>query len=87
MRKIELEVLTAEGCAHCHEFLKFWNAEAPSWNGVTLREIDVLDIEGQHMMTKYCIFKLPGIVARGVLIGKGEIDKEEFRSTLALLSQ
>ncbi|HXK38276.1 MAG TPA: thioredoxin family protein [Candidatus Paceibacterota bacterium] len=86
MSKIEMQVLTASGCTHCHHFLKFWNAESASWENITLREIDILDREGQQMVAKHHIFSLPGVVIQNRLISTGEVDVPRFREALSAIA-
>jgi glutaredoxin len=85
MSKIEMQVLTASGCTHCHHFLKFWNAESASFENIVLREIDILDREGQQLVAKYHIFSLPGIVVGGRLISTGDVDIPRFREALSAI--
>lgn len=82
MHKIEMRVLTAPGCVHCHDLLRFWNNESAHFANIVLREIDILDIEGQQMLTKYHIFALPGVVVDGTLISKGPINADALRTSL-----
>lgn len=86
MSKIEMKVLTAPGCVHCHEFLQFWNTESVLWGNITMREVDVLSSEGQHLVSTYKIFALPGIVIGETVVSSGEPNIAKIRSLLAKLS-
>lgn len=86
MRTMEMQVLTAPGCVHCHSFLKFWNTESSAWKNIVLRELDILTEEGQRLVSTYHIFALPGIIIDGALFSTGEPDIEKLRAQLAELS-
>ncbi len=87
MKNITLEVLTAPGCTHCHEFLEFWKGESAKWPNVSMKEVGILEPAGQEMVQKYQIFASPGIILNGELFATGGFNKEKFLSTIETLSK
>ncbi len=86
MQNITLEVLTAPGCVHCHEFLEYWKTKAPEWPNVSMKEISLITPEGQALVQKHQIFASPGILLNGELFATGGINKEKFLEKLKTLS-
>lgn len=86
MTNITLQVLTAPGCTHCHEFLEFWKEESKKWPGVIMEEISIIDPKGQEMVGKYQIFASPGIILNDEVFATGGFDKEKFVAKLTELS-
>ena len=78
MRSVQLEVLTAPGCVHCHEFLEYWKTAGKDWPSVTLKELSIITPEGQELVQKHQIFSSPGIVLNGELFATGGVNKEKF---------
>ena len=86
MKNISLQVLTAPGCTHCHEFLEFWKTEAANWPNVTMKELSLITPEGQEMVGKYQIFASPGIILNDELFATGGFSKEKFLAKVSALS-
>ena len=86
MKNITLEVLTAPGCTHCHEFLEFWKTIAGEWANVSMKELSIITPEGQEMVGKYQIFASPGIILNGEVFATGGFNKEKFVEKLKALS-
>ncbi len=86
MKNVTLEVLTAPGCTHCHEFLEFWKGEAAKWPNVSMKELSLLTPEGQAMVGKYQIFASPGIILNEELFATGGFNKEKFLAKVTELS-
>jgi glutaredoxin len=86
MKNITLQVLTAPGCTHCHEFLEFWKGEAAKWPNVTMKELSLITPEGQEMVGKYQIFASPGIILNDELFATGGFSKEKFLAKITELS-
>jgi glutaredoxin len=87
MTNITLQVLTAPGCTHCHEFLEFWKGESAKWPNVSLEEISIIDPKGQEMVGKYQIFASPGIILNDEVFATGGFNQEKFVAKLTELSQ
>ena len=87
MMNITLEVLTAPGCTHCHEFLEYWKTVAAEWPNVTLKETSLMTPEGQALVSQHQIFASPGILLNGELFGAGGVNKEKFIGKLKTLSE
>ncbi len=87
MKNITLEVLTAPGCTHCHEFLEFWKTEAVKWPNVTMKEISLMDPAGQELVGKHQIFASPGILLNGEVFATGGVNKVKFTERLGELSK
>ncbi len=87
MLPVTLEVLTSPACAHCHEFLEFWNAVAGDWPNVTMKEVSLLTEGGQHRAGEYQIFASPGIILNNTLFDSGGFDKKKFLAKLTELSK
>lgn len=87
MRNITLEVLTSPGCAHCSEFLAFWNTESASWPNVLFREFSLLTTEGQLLARRHRVLVSPGILVNDELFATGPVDKERFKERLKGLSE
>jgi len=86
MKNITLEVLTAPGCTHCHEFLEFWKTIATEWPNVQMKELSILTPEGQAMVGTYQIFASPGIILNNEVFATGGFNKEKFIDRLKELS-
>lgn len=86
MKNITLEVLTAPGCVHCHEFLEYWTTIAGEWTNVSMKELPLLTPEGQALVEKHQIFASPGIILNGELFATGGVNKEKFLEKLKALS-
>lgn len=86
MKNISLEVLTAPGCTHCHEFLEFWKTESAQWPNVAMKEISIVTSEGQELVGKHQIFASPGILLNGEVFATGGVNKEKFKEKLKELS-
>lgn len=86
MKHITLEVLTAPGCTHCHEFLEFWKVESAQWPNVTMKEISIVTPEGQELVGKHQIFASPGILLNGEVFATGGVNKDKFKEKLKELS-
>jgi glutaredoxin len=86
MKNITLQVLTAPGCTHCHEFLEFWKGEAAKWPNVTMTELSLITPQGQEMVGKYQIFASPGIILNDELFATGGFSKEKFLAKITELS-
>lgn len=86
MKNITLEVLTAPGCTHCHEFLEFWKTIAGEWPNVTQKELSIITPEGQELVGKYQIFASPGIILNDEVFATGGFNKEKFIEKLKALS-
>jgi glutaredoxin len=87
MKQITLEVLTAPGCVHCHEFLEFWKTESATWPNVEMKELSLLTPEGQELVAKHQIFASPGILLNGEVFATGGVNKEKFKEKLQDLSK
>ncbi len=87
MKNITLEVLTAPGCTHCHEFLEFWKGESANWANVSMKEVGILEPLGQEMVQKYQIFASPGIILNNELFATGGFNKEKFLAKIEELSK
>lgn len=86
MKNITLEVLTAPGCTHCHEFLEFWKKISSEWQNVQMKEISILTPEGQEMVGTYQIFASPGIILNNEVFATGGFNKDKFTEKLKELS-
>ncbi len=86
MKNISLQVLTAPGCTHCHEFLEYWKGESAKWPNVTMTELSIMTPEGQELVSKYQIFASPGIILNDELFASGGFSKEKFLSKITELS-
>ena len=87
MKNITLEVLTAPGCTHCHEFLEFWKTIESQWKNVSMKEISIITPEGQALVGKYQIFASPGIILNNEIFATGGFNKEKFTDKLKVLSE
>jgi glutaredoxin len=87
MKNVTLQVLTAPGCTHCHEFLEFWKGEAVNWPNVTMNELSILTPEGQEAVSTYQIFASPGIIINEELFATGGFSKEKFLTKLTEVSK
>lgn len=87
MKNITLEVLTAPGCTHCHEFLEYWKTIAGDWPNVALKEIQLVTPEGQELVQKHQIFTSPGILLNGELFATGGFNKQKLLEKLKKLSE
>ncbi|HSE34877.1 MAG TPA: thioredoxin family protein [Candidatus Paceibacterota bacterium] len=86
MKNISLDVLTAPGCVHCHEFETYWGEIAKDWPNVTHKEISIITPEGQELVSKHQIFASPGILLNGEVWATGGFNKEQFLEKLKALS-
>jgi glutaredoxin len=86
MKPITLDVLTAPGCTHCHEFLTYWETVAAEWPTVTMKEISIITPEGQELVGKYQIFASPGIILNGEVFATGGFNKEKLNEKLKELA-
>ena len=86
VKNIALDVLTAPGCTHCHEFLEFWGTIAKEWPNVALKEYSIITPEGQELVQKYQIFASPGIILNNELFATGGFNKEKFTAKVRELS-
>ncbi len=82
MKPIALDVLTAPGCTHCHEFLSYWETIKGEWPSVTMTEISIITPEGQELVGKHQIFASPGIILNGEVFATGGFNKEKFTEKL-----
>lgn len=86
MNSVKLEVLTAPGCTHCHEFLEYWEKEKTNWPNVTMEEVSILTPKGQELVGKHQIFASPGILLNDELFATGGVSKGKFLEKLKTLS-
>lgn len=86
MKNITLEVLTAPGCTHCHEFLSYWETAKAEWPNVAMKELSIITPEGQAMVQKYEIFASPGIIMNGEVFATGGFNKDKLVEKLKSLS-
>lgn len=86
MKNISLEVLTAPGCVHCHEFEEYWKSVEKDWPNVTHKETSIITPEGQELVSKHQIFASPGILIDGEVWATGGFDKTKFLEKLKTLS-
>lgn len=85
MRNSVVQVIVATGCAHCHEFLEFWEREHPQWPDATLLELNILSAEGQRLADSHHIFAMPGIIVEGKVLSTGAIDADVLKNKLQQL--
>ncbi len=86
MKNVTLEVLTAPGCTHCHEFLTHWDSIKGQWPNVTMKEVSIITPEGQELVQKYQIFASPGIIINGELWATGGFSKDKFLEKITAVS-
>ena len=86
MKKINLILISTEGCAHCHRFKEFWKEAGKDWPEVTYKEIDATTPEAQPLLQKHMIMASPGIVINDELFATGGFDEDAFLEKLKELS-
>lgn len=84
---IVVEELSSPGCHNCAAFKEFWESIKADWPQVEMKEISLMDPEGQELVQKHQIFASPGIIINGELFSTGGVDKEGFVNKLKELSQ
>lgn len=84
---IVVEELSSPGCHNCAAFKEFWESIKADWPQVEMKEISLMDPEGQELVQKHQIFASPGIIINGELFSTGGVDKEGFVNKLRELSQ
>ncbi|MBI2055566.1 MAG: thioredoxin family protein [Candidatus Sungbacteria bacterium] len=87
MNSVSLVVLTSPGCTHCHAFLKFWEEVKSDFPSVALREVSILEPEGQQLAMDHQIFSAPGIFLNGELFASGGFHREEFLTKMHELTK
>ena len=86
MKTIEVTELSSPGCHNCAAFREFWEGVKGDWPNVTLKEVSILDAEGQELVQKHQIFASPGILLNGELFSTGGVNKDQFLAKLKELS-
>ena len=86
MNTIEVVELSSPGCHNCAAFKEFWETEKANWPTVTLKEVSILDTEGQELVQKHQIFASPGILINGELFSTGGVNKDQFLAKLKELA-
>lgn len=86
MEHITLRVLTAPHCAHCDEFLRFFESIRGEWPNVEMQEVSMLSEEGQELVRKHLVFASPGIIINDDLFCSGNFDKTAIQEKLRSLS-
>ena len=79
---MKLELLTSEGCIHCHEVKKYLSEIKPQFPDLEVKEVDMISPEGQEMIQKYMIMASPGIIIDGELFGMGGVSKGKLLERL-----
>lgn len=83
---VEITELSSPGCQHCAEFERFWKSIEGEFPSVQYKNVSVLTLEGQQLVTKHGILASPGIIVNGELFSMGGVDKEKFLARLKELS-
>ena len=86
MNTVLIEELSSPGCHNCAAFKAFWETEKVNWPNATLKEISILDTEGQELVQKHQIFASPGILLNGELFCTGGVNQGDFITKLKELS-
>ncbi len=86
MNAVELIEVSSPGCHNCAVFRDYWEKEKANWPNVTMREVNLLEPEGQEMVQKYMIMASPGIILNGELFSTGGVTKDKFFEKLKELS-
>lgn len=86
MNTIEIIELSSPGCHNCAAFQAFWDKEKAQWPNATLKEVSILDPEGQALAQKHQVFASPGIFINGELFSTGGVNKEDFVKKIKELS-
>ncbi|MBI3304952.1 hypothetical protein HYZ80_01330 [Candidatus Parcubacteria bacterium] len=67
--------------------MKFWKEVKSDFPSVALREVSILEPEGQQLAMDHQIFSAPGIFLDGEMFASGGVNKEEFLTKMHALTK
>ncbi len=84
---IKVIEVSTPGCVHCAEAKEFFDKEIkPKYPNVEIKNVSVLDPEGQELVSRHMIFASPGIIINDELFSTGGVDKSGFIKKIEALS-
>ncbi len=80
--KIEMILVTREGCVHCSQTKEILKKIKPDYPKLSVREVDITTPKGQKLVGKYGIMSSPGIIINGKLFSMGGSTEKELRKKI-----
>ncbi len=80
--KIEMILVTREGCVHCSQAKGILKKIKPDYPKLSISEVDIITPKGQKLVGKYSIMSSPGIIINGKLFSMGGTTEKELRKKL-----
>ena len=82
MSKINLTLVTKEGCVHCAQTKEILKKVGPEYSELEVKEVDMTTPEGQELIGKYGIMSSPGIIINDELFAMGGTTEKELLEKL-----
>ncbi|MDP2677022.1 MAG: thioredoxin family protein [bacterium] len=83
--KINMTLVTKEGCVHCAQTKELLKKIQPEYPDLVVEEIDMTTPQGQELISKYGIMSSPGVIINGELFSMGGTTEKELREKFAAL--
>jgi len=83
MSKINLTLVTKEGCVHCAQTKELLKKIQPEYPELVVEEIDMTTPQGQELISKFGIMSSPGIIINDELFSMGGTTGKELGEKLA----
>ena len=87
MGKINLTIVTREGCIHCAQTKELLKKIGPEYPELEIKEVDITTPEGQELISEYGIMSSPGVIINGELFAMGGTTEKELREKFAELNK
>ena len=83
--KINITLVTKEGCVHCAQTKELLKKIQPEYPELVVEEIDMTTPQGQELISKYGIMSSPGVIINGELFSMGGTTEKELREKFTAL--
>lgn len=81
--KINLTLVTMEGCSHCARTKEILKKIKPDYPGLDIKEFNIASPEGKKMIAKFSIMSNPGIIINDNLFAMGGTTEKDLREKFA----
>ena len=85
--KINMTLVTKEGCVHCAQAKEILKKIQPEYPELVVEEIDMTTPQGQELISKYGIMSSPGIIINGELFAMGGTTEKDLREKFTELGR
>jgi len=85
--KINMTLVTKEGCVHCAQTKEILKKIQPDYPELVVEEIDMTTPQGQELISKFGIMSSPGIIINGELFAMGGTTEKDLREKFTKLGR